>query len=77
METLNSSELRQRLYDYSNQVGFDAQKDSFREVISFLIDIDQNFLYTLLNPEEVRYLATHRDVEERLKRQLEQVVESL
>ncbi|MEJ5315841.1 MAG: hypothetical protein WHS63_02425 [Tenuifilum sp.] len=77
METLNSSELRQRLYDYSNQVGFDTQKDSFREVISFLIDIDQNFLYTLLNSEEVRYLATHRDVEERLKRQLEQVVESL
>jgi len=77
MKTLNNTELRQRLYSYSNQVGFDTQKDSFREVISFLIDIDQNFLYTLLNPEEIRYLATHRDDEERLKRQLIQVVESL
>lgn len=77
METLNEIELRNRIYEYSNQVGFDTQKESFREVISFLIDIDQNFLYTLLKPEEVRYVSTHRDTEEQLKRCLEQVVESL
>lgn len=77
METLNEIELRNRIYEYSNQVGFDTQKESFREVISFLIDIDQNFLYTLLKPEELRYLANHRDTEEQLKRCLEQVVESL
>jgi hypothetical protein len=77
METLNDIELRKRLYEYSNQVGFDTKKETFREVISFLIDIDQNFLYTLLKPEELSYLATHRDTEEQLKRRLEQVVESL
>lgn len=77
METLNEIELRNRIYEYSNQVGFDTQKESFREVISFLIEIDQNFLYTLLKPEEVRYLSTHRDTLEQLKRRLEQVVESL
>lgn len=77
METLNDIELRQRIFEYSNQIGFDTKKDSFREVISFLIDIDQNFLYTLLKPEELRYLASHREAEERLKQSLVRVVESL
>lgn len=77
METLNDIELRKRIYEYSSQVGFDTQKETFREVISFLIDIDQNFLYTLLKPEELNYLATHRDTEEQLKLRLLQVIESL
>ncbi len=77
METLTDNDLRERLYQYSKQVGFDTQKESFREVISFLFDIDQNFLYTLLSPEEVRYITSHRDVENNLKKRLEKVVNSL
>jgi predicted AlkP superfamily phosphohydrolase/phosphomutase len=71
MEPLNETELLQRLYEYSSQVGFDTnKKESFREVISFLIDIDQNFIYTLLKPEEVNYVLAHRETEERLKHRL-------
>lgn len=77
METLTDNDLRERLYQYSNQVGFDTQKETFREVISFLIDIDQNFLYTLLSPEEVRYITSHSDEENNLKKRLEKVVNSL
>lgn len=77
METLTDKDLRERLYQYSNQVGFDTQKETFREVISFLIDIDQNFLYTLLSPDEVRYITSHRDEESNLKKRLERVVNSL
>lgn len=77
MKVLSDNDLRERLLQYSNQVGFDTQKETFREVISFLIDIDQNFLYTLLSPDEVRYITLHRDEENNLKKRLEKVVNSL
>jgi hypothetical protein len=76
METLNEKELRQRLFEYSNEVGFKSQTD-FKEIFSFLMDIDQNFVYTLLKPEEAKYISAHREIEDTIKQKLEYVISSL
>ncbi|QKG80472.1 hypothetical protein [Tenuifilum thalassicum] len=77
METLNEKELRQRLFEYSNEVGFKSQTDSLKEIFSFLMDIDQNFVYTLLKPEEAKYISAHREIEDTIKQKLEYVISSL
>ncbi len=77
MESINSIDLHKRLLEYSKQVGFDTQKESFREVISFLTEIDENFVYSLLSPEEANYVSLHREHELLLKKRLEGVVSKL
>ncbi|HPD95266.1 MAG: hypothetical protein H6537_06540 [Bacteroidales bacterium] len=74
---LSNKDIQDRIYEYSRNVGFDTQRDAFKDLISFLVDIDENFIYCLLKPEERESLVYNSLDEKLLKIQLHRVVESL
>lgn len=74
---LSNREIVERIYEYSENIGFDTHTDTFKDLISFLVEIDSNFIYCILHPDERRAILSNSDTEEYLRYQLVKAVEML